>query len=93
MKLDKTRRGKFWISGQLIMERPEDYRVVMSDVLIVRAEMHHARDAIEYDGFCDAFDELAEGDELPFYEAQITKTCVDTLAGIIETTHKWVRVK
>ena len=58
----KNRRlGTFKISRYMIENNPKIVKRVMSECIIVRAELSYVMDAIEYTAISDWFDEVQEG--------------------------------
>lgn len=66
-----NRRGLFLISRELLEDAPAIVKRVLSDVIVVRAELRWDLDAIEYVAICDKFDECPEGELTPPYNCII----------------------
>lgn len=68
--MDK-RLGKFRIDFKTIEYEPEIAKIILKDVLVVRAEARYDMLAIEYIGISKKFDKIAEGAECPIYSYYI----------------------
>lgn len=67
-----TRRfGKFSVPREVVLCDPPAAHAFLDGVLIVRAELMFASDSIEYTGISDAFREVNEGEEAPWYAASL----------------------
>ena len=67
------RIGRFSISYQVIDEDPLMALLMLSGKLIVRAEARHEMHAVEYHAYCDEFDEVATGQQIPEYIAELSQ--------------------
>lgn len=74
------RLGKFRVHRELL-ENWRQMIAVMCDLVVVRCEMNHATDTMDYIAFSDHFDEVQCGLEAPEYVAEITNAN-GILAGV-----------
>lgn len=67
--------GKFEISHELIKDENLSGMIkrVMAKVIILQAESLYYRNAIEYVGISDLFEEVREGHEIPCYNIIISE--------------------
>lgn len=79
--MSKRRRGKFYISGD-ILDNPQDYAHIFTDVVVVKAVYDWSEDKVEYLAWSEAFDELPEGAVIPTYDCMVTGTAL---------SHTWRR--
>ena len=72
-------------------------KLMLSGMVILRADHRYDMQAIEYMALCDDFDEVAAGHEAPYYDARMNEqhVLVDGEAGnagqIIRVFEKWQR--
>ena len=57
--------GRFFICNVRGLLR--EAQLVLSGLVVVRAEMMYEKDGIEYTALGDAFDPVADGEEIPWY--------------------------
>lgn len=81
-----SRVGRFSINNLTIKCNPDEALAVLRDCIVVRAEMMHFADRVEYIAYCDLFEAVSAGDEIPTYLPELTKG----EDGTILVT-KWVR--
>lgn len=73
----KRRIGKFVIDRGLFDQAfnneicTKDLQEILSNFLVVRAEMIFYRDSVEYHAYSTLFDVIPEGVDVPVYELQI----------------------
>jgi hypothetical protein len=67
-----NRKGTFKFNHQLILKNPEIAKLIMNDVIVIRAENCFATDEITYWAYSEHFDELGPERIIPEYEAIIT---------------------
>ena len=69
-----SRKGRFWITHRKIVENPVSVAraFAIMKLLVVRAEMHFDRWAIEYMGYSPMFHPVEEGAVAPEYAVHIT---------------------
>ena len=65
------RIGKFTVDLHLIDNCADQVRVMMKDVLVLRAECLHHKHCIEYVGIHPAFSAIPDGYEPPPYTAEV----------------------
>ncbi len=96
------RSGKFFIGFDLIEAQPEMVLLMLSGKLIVRAEARYEMAAIEYHAYCDDFDEIEQGQQIPEYVAEFSQQKVEekdpddptrSKIKIISVFQRWVKVK
>ena len=81
------RWGKFSISSLLLEERIDEFKAILSGVVITRAECTYHNGRIEYVGICEDFDEISEGEIIPEYTAELKHE-----DGVVRVS-RWVRVR
>ena len=59
--------GSFYLSRELINNNLSMCHVILSNVVVIRAEMMYESDAIFYTGFSHGFIELELGQKAPLY--------------------------
>jgi hypothetical protein len=66
--------GRFSISSELIRRNPKAVIDAFNKLglLVVRAEMLYAEQAIEYTAYCESFEHVPEGTIIPEYIIRIT---------------------
>ena len=64
----ERRYGKFWIDTEVIEENADVVKVIMGNVIVLRAEHDYTMKRINYVAQCDAFEELDAGAEPPDYD-------------------------
>lgn len=68
MKQIKSNRiGKFEVSIELINQFPESLKTVMSECIVIGADMLNYYGKVVYTAVSARFDEIKEGDEIPEY--------------------------
>jgi hypothetical protein len=70
----RSRAGRFEVPYELLQKHPDVVRRVLSEVIVVRAEMMVVIQAIEYDAYGLAFDQLEEGAIVPRYDIEYDTT-------------------
>lgn len=69
----KLRIGQFRISREIIWARPEECRLVLKDVIVLKAEFDFSWDSILYEGLHPNFDEQEVRNNVinavPYYDA------------------------
>jgi len=68
-----TRKGKFVLNRELIIDNYKSVMGILSTVLVIRAENDFMTDTITYWAYSEHFEPIAEGLAAPEYEAVITK--------------------
>lgn len=68
MAIDDLRRGRFKLAKQIINANPDAARLIMGNLIVIRAECLAMEDVIEYWGISPLFRELREGELIPKYE-------------------------
>jgi hypothetical protein len=63
----EKRYGKFSISFDLFLNYFEQIRSLLSGVVVMRAESSYVSACIEYTAWCEEFDLVKEGEEIPIY--------------------------
>ena len=63
----KRRKGKFYISEDMVQHQPDAVRRIMSKCIIVRCEYKFMYDKFEYHAYSPLFEILPEGQEAPTY--------------------------
>ncbi len=95
------RVGKFTIGFSTIEENSLMALLMLSGKLIVRAEARHEMQAIEYHAYCDDFDEVEQGQQIPEYVAEFSQQEIpeDNTDGspggkikVIDVFQRWVKV-
>ncbi len=80
------RIGKFRISRAIINDHPGDALAVLSECIVLRADVDWHSNSVEYVALSDKFEHVPSYLEPPFYEAQITAAKV-----IVAPSVKWVK--
>ena len=65
--INKRKRGYFRVSNELIENSPNAVKLILSEMLVVRAEALYAIDSIEYTALSDLFEECDEASVTPRY--------------------------
>ena len=95
------RVGRFFIGFSMIEEEPLTALLALSGMLVVRAEARHEMAAIEYHAYCDDFDEVETGRQIPEYVAEFSEEEVEekdpddptrSKIKIIGVFQRWVKV-
>ncbi len=95
------RAGRFSIPFSMIEENSLMAQLMLSGKLIVRAEARHEMQAIEYHAYCDDFDEVEQGQQIPEYVAEFSKEEVEekdpddptrSKIKVIDVFQRWVKV-
>ncbi len=95
------RVGKFTIDFSMIEEEPLTALLALSGMLIVRAEAHYDMAVIEYRAYCEDFDEVEQGQQIPEYVGEFSQQEIaednpdDILGGkikMISVFQRWVKV-
>lgn len=74
MRWIKSRRlGKFFIGVEAINDCPEAIMKLMSAVIVLDADTDIFKQGIEYTAISEHFEELEEGEKLPFYGLRFTE--------------------
>lgn len=63
--------GRFRIDNVYVQNDWRELLVLLADVVIIRAEHRFDMRAIEYVGFCERFEEVEDGAQVPEYELDI----------------------
>lgn len=101
MSKGSRRVGRFSIPFYTIEENPSMVLLMLSGKLVIRAEARHEMAAIEYHAYCDDFDEVEQGQQIPEYvgefsEQEIAEDNTDGSPGgkikMISVFQRWVRV-
>jgi hypothetical protein len=69
----RSRKGKFVIERDLIIDNYKRVMSILSTVLVVRAENDFMTNSITYWAYSEHFETISEGTVLPEYEAIVTK--------------------
>ena len=89
------RLGRFAVEMNIIHESPVMAQLMLSGMVIVRAEHRYDLNAIEYMALCDEFDEVPQGYEAPWYDATMNEQRVngedDEDSGTIMVFERWQR--
>ena len=72
MILNSKKIGKFSINIKAINENPKLVLAIMSEVIVVKAELIAYRDEVEYHGISDRFHTIIAGSMIPKYRIIIT---------------------
>lgn len=83
--------GKFVVDAEMIEDDPFSVRLILRDVIVVRAEMMFMSDCVEYVGLHPDFEEVPLGREAPRYTARITRTDDPDDDGISLVSVEWAR--
>jgi hypothetical protein len=92
VKLMPRRLGKFCVDLGLIVDAEADQaarealRLIMNEVIVVKAEVVWERDAVEYVAISECFKPCAAGLETPFYGWRIRWALLDR--GLEATAHE-----
>ncbi|KKK72023.1 hypothetical protein LCGC14_2908060 [marine sediment metagenome] len=88
------RVGRFSIDYRMIEDNPQMVLLMLSGKLIIRAEARHEIAAIEYHAYCDDFDEVEPGQQIPEYVAEFSQEHVsgDDVVRVISVFQRWVRI-
>lgn len=65
------RIGQFSVNQKLIDRDWKGIALLLSDVLIIRAEAHYASDSIHYTAIGEKFDLRPEGELPPWYRCEV----------------------
>lgn len=68
-----SKLGRFSITSELIRRSPEVVKMLMGDMIILRAEHLFVNDVIEYTASSDLFEELPKGVKIPEYNIVTNK--------------------
>ena len=97
--VEKSKRvGKFIIDFATIDGDPLMALLMLSGKLIVRAEARHEMQAIEYHAYCDDFDEVEPGHQIPEYVAEFIEQIISednsdrSSRGVVNVFERWVKV-
>jgi len=63
----QNRRGRFYVTRDFLMSRPEDLLSLFGLCVVYRAEMLYERDAVEYYAMSRLFEEVLSGQQPPTY--------------------------
>ena len=94
------RVGKFTIDFATIDGDPLVVHQMLEEKVVVRAEARHELQAIEYHAYCDDFDEVETGHQIPEYVAEFSKEEVEekdpddptrSKIEIISVFQRWVK--
>ena len=99
-----NRIGRFDIPFDIISRQPETVLRMLVGKLVVRAEARYEVAAIEYHAYCDDFNEVGRGQQIPEYIAEFNHEDVaqdnpvigESVGGsikVIEVFQGWVRKK
>ncbi len=97
---ERKRAGRFSISYQIIDDNPLMALLMLSGMLIVRAEARHEMRAIEYHAYSDDFDEVETGRQIPEYVAEFSEQEIEekdpddptrSKIKIISVFQRWVK--
>ena len=97
---ERKRIGRFVIDYQMIDNEPLMAQMMLSGMLIVRAEARHEMRAIEYHAYSDDFDEVETGQLIPEYVAEFSEEEVEekdpddptrSKIKIISVFQRWVK--
>ena len=92
---NNKRLGRFAVAMNIIHESPVMAQLMLSGMVIVRAEHRYDLNAIEYMALCDDFDEVSAGYEAPYYDARMNEQRVDgedgNDGGVIRVFEGWQR--
>lgn len=79
----KGRAGTFCIDGELIDDHPAEVMLLLGRCVVVRAEALWHRRQIEYTAYCQDFDVVPDGWELPRYVGIFTRSEVEAEDGTL----------
>ena len=91
-----TRRiGRFCVDLSLLEDQTVMAQLMLSGMVIVRAQHRYDLNAIEYMALCDEFDEVPDGQEAPYYDARMNEQRVNgedgSDGGVIRVFDGWQR--
>lgn len=75
------RKGRFMITWAAIQTMPARILEIMARVIVIRAEYMGIMHAIEYHALSPEFDITKEGDPLPLYQFELTKSAEGEFSG------------
>ena len=97
--VEKSKRvGKFTIDFATIDNDPLIVYQMLAGKVIVRAEARHELQAIEYHAYCDDFDEVEQGHQIPEYVAEFIEQIISednsdrSSRGVVNVFERWVKV-
>ena len=76
--------GKFYINADLIDDAALLVRLIMANVIVVRAEFRYDRNAIEYIAISDQFEPIGQASEPKLYQWHIDRDAVRPVATLVE---------